>query len=77
MIQILTKLLSLLNDVCKWAGSNCLVDIGMCKIYKVHYAFGEALKASQWDCDSIIIDLYQWFKLSAARRKDFRNREVT
>ena len=44
----------------------------MCNIHKVNNAFGEALEAMQWDCDSIIIDLYHWCKLSAASREDYK-----
>jgi hypothetical protein len=61
-----------LNDACKLTGSSGLVDIGTCSIHKVHNAFGEALSATLWETDSIIIDIYQWFKLSAARREDYK-----
>ena len=33
--------------------------------------FGAALDVTNWELDTIIIDIYQWFKLSAARREDY------
>jgi hypothetical protein len=66
-------LYKLLDNDCKKAGSVGLLDVGTCSLHKVHNAFGAALDETGWEMDAVIIDIYQWFKLSAARREDYIN----
>jgi hypothetical protein len=62
-----------LDADCKTAGSGGLLDVGTCNLHKVHNAFGSALQSTSWETDAVIIDIYQWFKLSAARREDYKH----
>mgnify|MGYP006342324205 FL=1 len=55
----------------KKAGTHGLVDIGVCTLHKVHNAFGVALDSTEWEIDAFVLDIYQGFKLSAARREDY------
>ena len=48
-----------------------LVDLGTCSLHPVHTAFGKAVEALPFDAEQFATDIYQWFKLSSARREDY------
>jgi hypothetical protein len=57
------------NDISKF------ITIGSCALHTVNNAFGKGLKelkAAEMDLDQFAIDLHFFFKLSSARREDFR-----
>ena len=45
-----------------------LVDLGTCSLHPVHTAFRKAVEALPFDVEQFATDIYQWFKLSSARR---------
>lgn len=53
-----------------------LLDIGECSLHKVHNAFGAALNAFGNDIESMILDLYYFFKRSAAQSEDFKQLQL-
>ena len=50
-----------------------LVDLGTCSVglHPVHTAFRKAVEALPFDVEQFATDIYQWFKLSSARREDY------
>jgi hypothetical protein len=48
-----------------------LVDLGSCSLHPVHTAFRKCIETLPFDIDQFVSDLYQWFRLSAARREDY------
>lgn len=53
-------------------GSKELVDIGTCSLHKVHNCFAKALGELPLDIDEFCVDLFAFFKHSAARREDLQ-----
>ena len=50
-----------------------LIDLGTCSLHPVHTAFRKAFESLPFDVDHYVTDIYQWFKLSSARREDYRH----
>lgn len=48
-----------------------LIDLGTCSLYPVHTAFWKGVEGLPFDVEHFVTDVYQWFKLSAARREDY------
>jgi len=55
------------------AGHRGLVDVGTCNIHVVHNAFHAAVSEYAADVNDLAVDLHTFFKLSTARREDFRD----
>jgi hypothetical protein len=53
-----------------------LVDMGSCNMHKVHNSFGKSISALGDDAERLTIELFYWFKRSAARREDFRDVQI-
>lgn len=51
--------------------NNNLVGVSECSLHKIHNAFSEGLNAFGTDIESIIIDIYHFFKNSAVQSSDF------
>ena len=51
------------------------LDIGTCPLHNVHNAFEHGLKFFNFDVEQFIVDINSFFKLSSARREDFRDLE--
>ena len=49
-----------------------LVDLGTCSLHPVHTAFRKAVEALPFDVEQFATDIYQWFKMSSARREDYQ-----
>ena len=47
-------------------------DIGTCPLHIVHNAFEHGLKFLNFNAEQFIVDINSFFKLSSARREDFR-----
>jgi len=50
-----------------------LIDLGTCSLHPVHTAFRKAFESLPFDVEHYVTDIYQWFKLSSARREDYRH----
>ena len=48
-----------------------LVNTGSCQLHVVHNTFRKGLESYGEDIENLCIDLFYFFKLSAARREDF------
>ena len=48
------------------------LDIGTCPLHNVHNAFEHGLKFLNFHVEPFIVDINSFFKLSSARRGDFR-----
>jgi hypothetical protein len=55
---------------------NSLIDTGSCNLHKVHNSFGKSISAFGDDAERLTIELFYWFKRSAARREDFRDVQI-
>jgi hypothetical protein len=55
----------------------CLVDVGFCNLHVIHNAFGKGLEVFGHDAETLSIELYYWFKQSAARREDLKFELIT
>lgn len=62
----------LVNEELVKLGSKELVDIGTCSLHKVHNCFAKALGELPLDIDEFCVDLFAFFKHSAARREDLQ-----
>lgn len=51
------------------------LDIGTCPLHTVHNAFAKGLKFLNFDVEQFIFDINGFFKLSSARREDFKSLE--
>lgn len=49
-----------------------LIDLGTCTLHPVHTAFRKGVEGLPFDVEHFVTDVYQWFKLSSARREDYR-----
>lgn len=54
-----------------------LIDIGTCSLHVVHNALRKGIAGLDCDVERFVSDIYQWFKMSAARREDFRSIQVS
>ena len=52
-------------------GQNGMLDIGTCSLHIAHNSFSKGLESYGGGVSDFVIDIHQWFKLSAARREDF------
>ncbi len=52
-------------------GRTGLLEIGSCTLHVVHNAFAKGLEEYGKNISEFVLEVYQWFKLSAARREDF------
>jgi len=59
------------NDVVKSSGGHGLLDIKSCTLHVVHNSFGKGLDSYGKSIPEFVVEIHQWFKLSAARREDF------
>jgi len=50
-----------------------LIDLGTCSLHPVHTAFRKEVEGLPFDVEHFVTDVYQWFKLSSARREDYRH----
>ena len=48
-----------------------LVNTGSCQLHVVHTTFRKGIESYEEDIENLCIDLFYFFKLSAARREDF------
>lgn len=53
-----------------------LLDIGECSLHKIHNAFSAALNLFGSDVESLIMDIYYYFKRSPAQSDDLKNLQV-
>lgn len=53
-----------------------LVDVGSCCLHKVHNSFGKSISDFGSDAEKLTIELFYWFKRSAARREDFHEVQI-
>ena len=49
-----------------------LIDLGTCSLHPVHTAFRKGVEGLPFDVEHFVTDVYQWFKLSSARREDYQ-----
>lgn len=52
------------------------LDIDTCTLHKVHTSFKKGVSSLPIDIDSFAVNLHGFFKLSSARREDYRNLEA-
>ena len=67
----LKLLLSNINAKLKQCFKRQLVNTGSCQLHVVHNTFRKGLERYGEDIENLCIDLFYFFKLSAARREDF------
>ena len=68
------KVWKVVNDEvvkCSGRANKGLLDISSCTLHVVHNSFGKGLDSYGKNISEFVIEIYQWFKLSAARREDF------
>ena len=53
-----------------------LVDIGSCNLHVVLNSFGEGLGVFGTEAENLCLELYYWFKCSAARKEDFKSVQI-
>lgn len=53
-------------------GAGKLIDIGTCSLHPVHTAFMKGIESLPFDVEQFSNDVFSWFKLSSARREDYR-----
>lgn len=53
-------------------GVDNVIDIGTCSLHPVHTAFTKGIETLQFDVDQFANDVFTWFKLSSARREDYK-----
>ena len=66
--NLLNKLILQLPD-----RSYGLIDIGTCNLHIFHKAFAKGPQVFGNELSELVIDIYTWFKLSAARREDYES----
>lgn len=54
-----------------------LIDFCTCVLHTMHNALKYGIGQLNFDVDNFATDIYHWFKLSAARREDFHNVQVS
>jgi hypothetical protein len=47
------------------------IDLCTCSLHPVHNGFRKCLEKFPFDVDQFASDIFQWFKLSLARREDY------
>lgn len=57
--------------------NNNIVDIGTCTLHKVHNAFGHGVDVFDSDFETLLIDLYYFFKRSAVQSHDYSQLQVS
>lgn len=53
-----------------------LIDVGSCNLHIVHDAFGKSLEAYGSNIESLLIDIYYYFKQSAVRSEDLNDMQA-
>ena len=53
-----------------------LVDLGSCTIHTVHNAFNKGMEQHGREIDQLCVDLFSLLKYSAARREDFKAKQI-
>jgi hypothetical protein len=61
------------NSVLASKGFSQLVDIGTCSLHPLHTAFTKGVEKLPFEVDQFANDVFTWFKLSAARREDYKD----
>ena len=51
------------------------LDLGTCPLHTVHNSFKKGVAVIDFDFDEFAVDIHQFFKLSSARREDYRSME--
>ena len=49
-----------------------MINIGTCNFHVVHNSFCKALEAYGTPVDDLAVDIHSFFKISSARREDFK-----
>ena len=60
------------NTSLKGAGNPGMINIGTCNLHVVHNSFCKALEAYGTPVDDLAVDIHSLFKISSARREDFK-----
>ena len=60
------------NTSLKGAGNPGMINIGTCNLPVVHNSFCKALEAYGTPVDDLAVDIHSFFKISSARREDFK-----
>ena len=60
------------NTSLKVAGNPGMINIGTCNLHVVHNSFCKALEAYDTPVDDLAVDIHSFFKISSARREDFK-----
>ena len=60
------------NMPLKGAGNPGMINIGTCNLHVVHNSFCKALEAYGTPVDDLAVDIHSFFKISSARREDFK-----
>ena len=60
------------NTPLKGAGNPGMINIGTCNLHVVHNSFCKALEAYGTPVDDLAVDIHSFFKISSARREDFK-----
>ena len=60
------------NTSLKGAGNPEMINIGTCNLHVVHNSFCKALEAYGTPVDDLAVDIHSFFKISSARREDFK-----
>ena len=56
----------------KGGGNPGMINIGTCNLHVVHNSFCKALEAYGTPMDDLAVDIHFFFKISSARREDFK-----
>ena len=60
------------NTSLKGAGNPGMINIGTCNLHVVHNSFCKALEAYGIPVNDLAVDIHSFFKISSARREDFK-----
>ena len=60
------------NTSLKGAGNPGMINIGTCNLHVVHNSFCKALEVYGTPVDDLAVDIHSFFKISSARREEFK-----